>query len=345
MSAITKLFPKVLLNEPLSNHTTFKVGGPAEYFYIALTIKDLIKAIKSARQSNTPFIILGNGSNVLVSDNGVKGLVIKNQTSQIKLLSTKSAVISQVSLSTRYTSLDFDLNKIDQSTYNESNYPAVLVQFDSGVFLPKAIFSLINQGITGLEWFAGIPATIGGATFINIHGGKKYWSDYFVSAKILDKNNQVKTVSSDYFKFDYDKSVLSISNEIVLSVILKLVKGPIKKALTIAKTWAMKKSHQPQCSSGCIFQNLDVKTVKLLNLPTPSTGYLIDKKLGLKGKQIGQARIAFEHAGFIENLGSATAKDVIQLIKLIKSTAKSKLGIDLKLEIVPLGFKKELWLN
>jgi len=339
---LIKQLPGLKLNQPLAPHTTFKIGGPAEYFFTVKTTADLIKAIKLARENQTPFIILGNGSNVLISDRGVKGLVIKNQTKQIKVLTTKPSYIKIPSISPRFKSLDKNLQAVTQLAYDESQYPAVLVQLDSGVFLPQVIFSLINQGLTGLEWFAGIPATIGGATFINLHGGHKYFSDYLVKAKILTSANQIKTVPAKYFKFDYDQSSLKTKSDIVLSVTLKLFKGPKAKALKIAKAWAMKKSQQPQQSAGCIFQNLSDSEQTKLNLPTPSIGYLMDKVLGLKGKTSGQAQISEKHAGFITNLGQAKAEDVVKLIKLMKQTAKQKLNLDLKLEIVSLGFKERI---
>jgi len=332
--------PGLKLNQPLAPQTTFKIGGPAEYFYKAKTTQDLIKAIKLARKNNISFIILGNGSNVLISDRGVKGLVIKNQTSQIKVLTTQASKIKSPQIPPRFQSLDKNLQAVTQLAYDESQSPAVLVQLDSGVFLPQAIFSLINQDLTGLEWFAGIPATIGGATFINLHGGHKYFSDYLVNAKILTPDNQIKTVPASYFKFDYDQSSLKAKQDIVLSVVLRLFKGPKTKALKIAKAWAMKKSQQPQRSAGCIFQNLSASEQAKLNLPTPSIGYLMDKVLDLKGKTSGQAQISPKHAGFITNLGQAKAEDVVKLIKLMKQTAKEKLNLDLKLEIVPLGFKQ-----
>jgi len=337
---LIKQLPGLKLNQPLAPHTTFKIGGPAEYFYKAKTTNDLIKAIKLARENQIPFIILGNGSNVLISDRGVKGLVIKNQTNQIKVLTTQAPKMKTPQISSRFKSLDKSLQSVIQSDYDESQYKAVLVQLDSGVFLPKAILALINQGLTGLEWFTGIPATIGGATFINLHGGHKYFSDYLVEAKIFTPDNQIKTVPAKYFKFGYDQSSLKDKQDIVLSATLRLFKGPKAKALKIAKAWAMKKSQQPQQSAGCIFQNLSLKQQTQLDFPTPSIGYLIDEVLGLKGKMIGQAQISEKHAGFITNLGQAKAEDVVKLIKLMKQTAKDKLNLDLKLEIVSLGFKE-----
>ncbi len=295
------MIDQFIKNEPLKNHTTFKIGGPAEYFFEAKSTDDLVKAIKYARVEKIPFTIIGNGSNILVSDKGIMGLVIKNTSSKIEIL-----------------------------TNNQ-------VKLDSGVFLPKVIFYLIQKGLTGLEKFVSIPATVGGATFINMHGGDKFWSDYLISAEILTKDNQVKSVDNQYFKFDYDYSIIKETKDIVLTNTLQLQAGNKKSALKLAKEFQAKKVHHPQKSAGCIFQNLTPTQQKKLQLPTPSIGYLMDKVLKLKGTKIGQAKISDQHAGFIENLGKASSKDVLDIIKLIKTKAKKALGLDLKLEIVIYG--------
>jgi UDP-N-acetylmuramate dehydrogenase len=274
--------------------------------------------------------------------------VIKNLTDKIEVLSSKKELMSSPQIAPRFDSLEKVNQKIlKDHDYNLADFPPIWVSLDSGVTLPKAIFYLIGQGITGLEWFAGIPSTVGGASFINLHGGDKYWSDYLVSAEIVDSQGKKRKVKADYFGYDYDHSEIKKSGDIVLTVTLKLCYGPQEKALAIAKSWALKKSHQPQRSSGCIFQNLDADTQQKLNLPTPSIGYLMDNVLQLKGKAIGQARVAEKHAGFIENLGEAKAADVYKLIKLMKQKAKKELNLKLKLEIVPMGFSKEemQWLD
>ncbi|KKU87437.1 MAG: UDP-N-acetylenolpyruvoylglucosamine reductase [Candidatus Beckwithbacteria bacterium GW2011_GWC2_47_9] len=323
-------------NVALAQYSTFRIGGPAQYFVEAKTKNELIEAVTWARQHELPIHILGNGSNTLIADQGVKGLVIRNLTSGVEILDqTKVSVAPKIR--PRFQLVRPDPN-IDDLAYDESKYPPVLVKLDSGVYLPKAIFGLTSQGITGLEWFSGIPATVGGATYINLHGANKYWSDYLVEAEIIDQKNRVKTVALEYFGYDYDQSTLKTSGDVVLSATLQLRRGPAEEALKIAKFWQAKKSHQPQRSLGCIFQNLSQTEQKQLNLPTPSIGYLIDKQLNLKGTQIGQAWIPQKHAGFVENLGGATATQVLQLIKLVQTKAKEQLGLDLKLEIVP-------WLN
>jgi len=336
---LKKQLPNIKTNEPLNQHSTFKIGGPARYFFNAQSKQDLIKAVKLARQLKIQFIVLGNASNILISDKGFAGLVIKNSTDKIKINSGLSKTKQLSSVKPRFQTLkNKQTDEIFKLDYDQSQYPQISVTLDSGVSLAKAIGYLLKKNITGLEWFAGIPATIGGAVFMNIHGGKKFFSDYLIKAEILDEDNKVKTVSADYFNFNYDQSKLKQTKDIVLTVTLKLFQGPKKQAMKIAQAWTQFKSNQPQQSVGCIFQNLTSAQQRKLNLSTPSTGYVIDKFLHLKGKTIGQAKISEKHAGFIVNIGKAKADDVLKLIKLIKKIAKQKLDIDLKLEISLLGF-------
>lgn len=316
----------------LAQYSTFRIGGPAEYFAEVKTRDELIEAVTWARQRQLAIHLLGNGSNTLIADRGVSGLVIRNRDDGVEILDS-AKTLSRPKILPRFQLVEPDSN-LKNLAYDETKYPAVLVKLDSGVYLPKAIFSLISQGVTGLEWFSGIPATVGGATYINLHGADKYWSDYLVEAEVIDQNGRIKTLQVEYLKYDYDQSALISSGEIVLSVTLALRRGPAKQALAIAKFWQEKKSHQPQRSLGCIFQNLSAVEQKQLNLPTPSIGYLIDKKLNLKGTKIGQAWIPQKHAGFVENLGGATAADVLALINLVQTKAKKRLGLDLKLEVV-----------
>lgn len=256
---------KIINNQVLAEYTTFKIGGPAEHFCVARTTKELISAVKLAKKNHWQVYLLGSGSNVLISDQGLEGLVIKNETDKIKIL------------------------------------PRRQVELDSGVFLPKAIFYLIDRGLTGLEVFSGIPATVGGATAVKMHGVGALWEDFIVKIK----------------KYE----------DIILSVTIQLQLGDKAAALAKAKAILANKAHQPQRSSGCIFKNVN----------GISTGYLIDKKLHLKGKRIGQAIISPKHANFIENLDHARAKDVLQLIKLVQNQAKQQLNLDLPLEIEVYG--------
>ena len=210
------------------------------------------------------------------------------------------------------------------------------IRVDSGVridFLRKAMY---QDGITGLEWFTGIPSTVGGAIYMNMHGGEYFFGDLVESASVTDGQNK-KWVDQDYFKFAYDWSILHKTREIVLEADLRLKKGDVEKAQLLAKKWAKAKAFQPRRSVGCIFKNLSSAEQLSLNLPTPSVGYVIDQVLKLKGTRIGDAVISPRHAAFIENIGQAKAKDVLDLIHLIKRKAKAELDINLKEEIEFIG--------
>lgn len=288
---------KLKFNEPLATHTTFKIGGPAAFFYEAERIKDLTRAVRVAAKLSLDFFILGGGSNLLVSDRGYNGLVIKNKTGGRKLLKNEK------------------------------------IEAESGVRLSKLIDFSLNHNLVGLEDFVMIPGTVGGAVFCNIHGLNFLFDKFIKEALVLTKRGEIKKVKNAWFKFSYDYSILQEDGGVVLKVIFKLKPGKREEACKKMQEIMQKKGKYPKLSAGCIFRNL----------PDKSVGFLIDKKLGLKGKKIGQARISPIHAGFIENLGDARAVEVMKLIKLIQGEARNKLGITFKPEIVFLGFtKKEL---
>jgi UDP-N-acetylmuramate dehydrogenase len=144
-------------------------------------------------------------------------------------------------------------------------------------------------------------------------------------------------MNNDYFQFDYDWSILHQTGEIVLWTDLHLKKGDVQKAGALARDWARQKANQPRRSACCIFRNLTAAQQKQYNLPTPSAGYLVDKILNLKGKKCGDAVISPKHAAFIENLGKASAADVMELIKLIQQKTRDQLELELITEIQTIG--------
>ncbi len=170
-----------------------------------------------------------------------------------------------------------------------------------------------------------------------MHGAKLFFGDLLAQAQILTTDNEVRNVSQGYFQFDYDYSILHETKETVLSCDLVLTKGQSEEAKALAKEWIRKKKIQPQRSAGCLFQNLTQEEQKQLGYPTPSIGYVIDKVLGLKGKTFGGAKISESHAAFIENIGGATANDVLFLINEIKKQMLLKTGITLQTEIEFVG--------
>lgn len=302
---------KLLLNESLSRHTSFKIGGPADLFLSVTNRDDLITAVKAARQTGTNFFILGGGTNLLVGDQGIRGLVIKNQTSGIKILGWKGNVKSQV------------------SRVNQTN-----LEVESGVTTNRLVRFCLNEGLDGLEAFLGLPGTVGGAIFGNSHYGDQLFNDKIASLTTLNRKNQLEELTSR--EFEKKKKGL-----VIISVVLNLKKANKKDLWDKAEKFVTKrKKTQPleYPSAGCIFQNISQAQAMRLATPglTRSTGFLIEA-CGLKGKRIGDAQISEKHTNFIINLGGATAHDVLSLIELCQKKVKEKFNLDLKLEIIKVG--------
>ncbi|MDO8658596.1 MAG: UDP-N-acetylmuramate dehydrogenase [Candidatus Levybacteria bacterium] len=325
LQELQKLFgSKIRIDEPMSKHTTFKIGGPAQYYVDVENIDDLVKAVNTSRRLKIPFFILGGGSNIIVSDSGVKGLMIKNNCRKIEVTS----VVGKVKNKSAGGGIDID---------------KALVFAQSGVIMNQLVRYTIDEGLSGLEYQLGLPGTVGGAIYMNSNFPRKgvFVGDCVYKAKLLTESGEIKDVENSYFNFAYDKSILQQSREILLSVIFNL-KHLDKKILWERGTEALnyRTETQPKgVSAGCTFRNISI--VDALRIPTPenitSAGYLIDKS-GLKGKRVGDAMISEKHANFILNMGEARAEDVVSLINLIKSEVKKKFGVDLHLEVKTLGF-------
>lgn len=336
---------KTKTNEPLAPYTTLKIGGPADIFYEANDIKELIDIVKLAKLQNIPVTILGSGSNVLISDQGIRGLVIKNATKTIKIGGEKPVHEDKVEVPARWES---DTSKgtfrgieFKDLDYDESDQPRVEVVMDSGVNLPLATKYLLDKGITGLQWYAGIPGTIGGAIFNNIHGGTHFISEVLEKVRALDKDLTIKELDIDKLGLDYDKSRFHDSGEIILQGTFNLYKGDVERAKFTASEWAKRKRIQPRNSPGCAFANLTQEQKEKFNYPTTAVGYVVEHVLGMSGFKIGDAAISPKHHNFIVNEGKATAKDYLAVMKEIHKRTKEKLGIELVPEIVLLGFEEE----
>lgn len=302
---ISKLLgERSLFDVVLAPYTTFKIGGPADLFFVAKNTAELVGAVNAAKASNVPYFVLGGGSNILVSDNGFRGLVIKNEAQGCEL--TQGG----------------------------------LIRVDSGYPLLKFIDWTFDQGLVGLEWFGGIPGTVGGAIYNNIHGKDQLFNDRVVRVTLLKADGTVKTELADYLQSVYDYTILKETKEVILEAFLKLPVGDVEAAKRIRlEWWQEKKKFQPQTNcAGCVFKNISAEDQKRLDYPTPSAGYLIDRGLGLKGLQIGGAKVCETHANFIVNIGSATSADILALVEKIKAEAKEKTEVDLKLEIELIGF-------
>lgn len=317
---LEKLFgERIKLNEPLSNHTTFRIGGPADIFFNAQTTDELVSIILESRKLKLPIFILGGGTNILVGDKGIRGLVVKNSTARIVTKGIKGSVKSGSATSSVY------------------------VEADSGVIFNRLVRFTIEEGLQGIEMHLGLPGTVGGAIYMNSKWTKPegYIGDSVYQANILTAENKRKAVPKSYFQFAYDSSTIQKTKEIVLSVIFQF-HSDIKEHLWEIATESMshRRSTQPQGvkSAGCTFRNISKATAIALRLPeqTTSAGFLIDHA-GLKGIIIGDAQISPVHANFIINRGKATAADVVQLIDRAKEQVKKQFGVELEEEIQRVG--------
>jgi len=349
-SKLLKELPEIKQNEPLAKHTTIKIGGPAEFYYEAKKKEDFVKAIQLAHQNNITVTILGWGSNVLVSDKGIKGLVVVNKANNLIIFDEDEGkqpieIIEKEEKSmARLDQIDKakygDFSRLD---YDESNLPISKVYMDAGVSLQLAIFKTIEADLTGLQWFAGIPGTIGGAVYNNIHGGTHFISEVIENVEILDKKTlKKKILKKKDLETNYDYSTFQKTNDYILGVTFNLYHGDSERAMFVYKEWRRQKSLiQPSNSAGCIWKNLSEKEKRKLNLQTSSMGYVIEHILKLKGMKSGDARISDKHAAFIVNDGKARAVDVLALMKKIYYTTKQKLRIKPKPEIFLLGFDND----
>lgn len=289
-------FPNISIkyNQPLSQYTTVKIGGPAEVFIETTSSAELIDILKEITKTSDKITILGNGSNTLISDNGISGIVIKNSSKSIDYL------------------------------------PNGQVRVDSGVQLPLLINDTINHSLTGLEEFAYIPSTIGGAIVGNIHGvNKNDFNHFLVSLTIFNSSTSaVEEVAANSLSWSYDTSEFKDHPEwFIISAIIQLEPGvPQTSKSTVADIVSKKSAVQSMNSLGCIFKNP----------ANDSAGRIIDQELNLKGFRLGNIQVSEKHANFILNLGQGTASDYLSLIQKIQSEAKAK-GFNLETEIKLLG--------
>lgn len=310
----------LLKNEPLGRYTTFKIGGPADYFYDAKTVDDFVDAILLGRKRNIPIFILGGGTNILIGDRGIRGLVIKNSTGAIRMTGMKGAVHA-----------------------GTAQQGVVFIEAESGVIFNSLVRFTVEEGLAGLEMHLGLPGTVGGAIFMNSKWTNPpgFVGDAVYQAELLTPENKRVRVPKTYFKFGYDTSSIQKSNDILLSVIFALRKDTKEHLWKISnESIHYRRQTQPQgvFTAGCAFRN--ISRAEALNAPTPnhtmSAGFLVDHA-GLKGEHVGDAYVSDVHANFIVNRGSATAADVIQLLERVRQKVKEKFGVTLTEEIIRVG--------
>lgn len=309
----------------LAEHNTYKIGGKARMFVEVSNKEDLKKVIYLANLSHTPYKILGGGTNMLVSESGFDGVIIKNKMQ------------------------GFNFHTEDKVLFAESGAPM-------GVLINQAM----KQGLSGLEWAAGLPGTLGGAIFGNAGSCGGSISDHIEFVEVFDPLTlQIKHIMNEDCKFGYRESAFKNSGYLILGSALRLKEGDTVEIMEkMVENMRFRKDHQPLSgkSEGCVFKNINLDknnnapSQLWKNLPEVSAfvmkgvipaGFLIDKA-GLKGLQIGGAKISERHANFIVNEKNAKADDIFNLIGEIKKKVFEKYGISLEEEISLIGFDKKL---
>jgi UDP-N-acetylmuramate dehydrogenase len=289
--------------ELLSSYTTFEVGGPADWFIEIQSAAALQGVIAAANNAGIPITVLGGGSNVVVSDEGVRGLVVR-----LKLTAIADAG------------------------------PAA-VRAEAGVTINGLVRWTVGRGLAGLEAWAGTPGTVGGAIYGNAHYGGRNIGDLVREVTVVSRTGGLTTVSNIEMGFAYDKSRLQRSGEILVSADFRVSAGKSDDLRAVARaSLAHRKLTQPLSlpSSGCLFQNPDpARDVLPPGMPA-SAGALIDRA-GLKGHRIGGASISSVHANFVVNEGGATAGDIRRLAETARTAVRDRFGVELRYEVVFLG--------
>jgi UDP-N-acetylmuramate dehydrogenase len=303
-----RLANTVRRNEVLAPYTTFKIGGPADLFLEATSADSLANAVLAARETGVPYFVLGLGANVLIGDRGFRGLVIRN-----------------IARSHQFRT--------------EGNSDSCLLWTESGAIVKDLIQESVSKGWSGLEHYVGIPSTIGGAVWQNLHflspaparERTMFIAEVFESCEILSEENERKTVGAEYVQFGYDDTVFHHRRDIVLSAIFKLTRedqAVLHRILQENLSWRGGKHPWLEWhpSAGSIFKKIE----------GVGAGRLVDQS-GLKGFRRGGAQISHIHANIMVNLGGATAKDVRELIAIAQETVERDHKVHLEPEIGFIG--------
>lgn len=288
---------KIKTNEDMSKHTSFKVGGKADIFIKINDIQDLKYILDFTKKNNIPLTVIGNGSNVLVKDNGIRGITIY---------------------------LNFDDIQIDEEQNGE-----VIVTVGSGVKLAMLAVILQKKGIAGFEFASGIPGTIGGAIRMNAGAYGKEMKEVVENVTYMDEEGNKHKLENEQMDFSYRHSRFKEKQEIIIEAQLKFQKEDaekIKERMDEYRKARMEKQPIDMPSAGSTFKRgTNYISAKLID------------DAGLKGYEIGGAQVSEKHAGFIVNKGNATAQDILDLIDYVIKVVYEKFGKILELEVEVIG--------
>lgn len=285
---------QVKKDEPMKSHTTFRVGGPADYFVTPQTAEEVAKVIETCTQEKVPYYIVGNGSNLLVSDKGYEGVIIQiyKQMNQVKVEGAQ-------------------------------------IHAQAGALLSMIAKRALDAELTGFEFAAGIPGTLGGACVMNAgaYGGEM--KDVLKSVTVLTDKGEVKTLAKEELELGYRTSVIAKKGYIVLEAVLELQKGEKEKIQAVMddlKERRVTKQPLEYPSAGSTFKRPE--------------GYFAGKLIqdaGLRGFQVGGAQVSEKHCGFVINKDQATASDVMNLMNQVSDKVYEEFGVRLQPEVKRLG--------
>jgi UDP-N-acetylmuramate dehydrogenase len=283
---------------PLAPYTTFRIGGPADLLYDATSADDLANAVLAARRAGVPHVILGLGANILVADAGFRGVVIRNVAAARR-------------------------------------FDGACLWSESGAVVQDLILESVRRGLSGLEHYIGIPSTVGGAVWQNLHflspaperERTLFIAEVFESCELLTEEGERRVVGEDYMRFGYDTSVLHHRRDVALAVTFRLTPGdPARLSRILQENLSWRGARHPWLaihpSAGSIFKKIEGE----------GAGRLIDQ-CGLKGFRIGDAQISWIHANIVVNLGQATARDVRAVIAHAQRAVEERFGHRLEPEI------------
>jgi len=319
---ITDLLANAKEHVVMRDYTTFKVGGVADFFVEVKTVDELIRAIKAAISLEMPYFILGNGSNILFSDYGFAGLVIKNSTSNIAIMKEKSQVIA-----------------------------------DSGAKIAKLIMEAISNDLAGLEFLYGMPGTVGGAVYGNAGAYGAAIGDYVKSLTVLqidpeDNIPKVTQQDANWMDFAYRstklKKIKSKTKPVILTVRFQFSRNQKEELMRRLNKYQKERvEHQPiGLSAGCVFKNPIPQELKNITgtgtkgmpeLPKERTAGFMLEKSGVKKLKIGHAEVSDKHANFIINHDGAKANEIRSLIEEMREKVREKFDVMLEEEIEYVG--------
>jgi UDP-N-acetylmuramate dehydrogenase len=287
----------------LAPFTTFRVGGDADWLAEVRSVVELRSLLAIAQASSVPVTVLGGGSNVIVSDRGIRGLVVRLALSGI--------------------------SQPDPRT----------VRAEAGVTINGLVRWTIGRGLGALEAWAGTPGTVGGAIYGNAHWQGRNMGELVSDVFLASRTGELSVVPGSQMEFGYDRSRLQRTGEILVWAEYRVIAGePTALRAEARRSLAYRKQTQPLASpsAGCIFQNPVPGRDAVPDGIPPSAGALVDRA-GLKGRGVGGARISETHGNFIVNDGTATADDIRTLVEMAREAVRDRFGVVLRDEVVWLG--------